>query len=258
MESTATDQPPRYGRKRADWDAARAKLSPEAREQLRARMLAAIPSWYSPTAHMLGPSLLGITLVTLAVVFFVHDLRAWQFSAIPFLFVLSNAVEWRAHKHALHRRTPGLEPLYDRHTPIHHRLYITNDMAVRDRREYRIVLMPAFAILVVAGTQIPIVALLALLAGRNFAVIAFATSMGYVVLYEWLHLAYHMAPDSWIGRRKLIQVLRRHHATHHAPELMQKWNMNVSIPLWDWVRRTTYRGDESTFTESATTSSTTH
>jgi len=241
MESIELEQPPRYGRKRADWDAARAKLSPEAREQLRARMLAAIPSWYSPTAHMLGPSLLGITLVTLAMVFFVHDLRAWQFSAIPLLFVLSNAVEWRAHKHALHRRTPGLEPLYDRHTPIHHRLYITNDMAVRDRREYRIVLMPAFAILVVAGTQIPIVALLALVAGRNFAVLAFATSMGYVVLYEWLHLSYHLPPHSWIGRRKLIQVLRRHHATHHAPELMQKWNMNVSIPLWDWVRGTTYR-----------------
>ena len=123
-------------------------------------MLARIPRWYSPTAHMLVPSLLGITLVTLAVHFFVHDLQLWQFSAIPILFVLSNAVEWRAHKNALHRRTPGLEPLYDRHTPIHHRLYITSDMAVRNRREYRIVLLPAFAIFVIAATQIPIVALL--------------------------------------------------------------------------------------------------
>jgi hypothetical protein len=241
MESIATDQPPRYGRKRADWDAARAKLSPKARELLRARMLAAIPSWYSPTAHMLVPSLLAVTLVTLAVVFFVHDLRVWQFSAIPLLFVMSNAVEWRAHKHVLHRRTPGLEPLYDRHTPIHHRLYITNDMAVRDRREFRIVLLPAFAILVIAATQIPIVAALALIAGRNFAVLAFATSMGYVLLYEWLHLSYHLPADSFIGRRKIIQILRRHHATHHSPDLMQKWNMNVSIPLWDWVRGTNYR-----------------
>ena len=243
MNPIETDRPPRYGRKRAEWDAARAKLSPEKREQLRAEMLSKIPSWYSPTAHALVPSLIGLALVALGVHFFVHDVRLWQFSAIPLLFVMSNAVEWRAHKNALHRRTPGLEPLYDRHTPIHHRLYITNDMAVRDRREYRIVLMPAFAIVVVACTQIPIVALLALALGRNFAVIAFATSMGYVVLYEWLHLSYHMPPDSFVGRRKIIQVLRRHHATHHAPELMQKWNMNVSIPLWDWVRGTIYRDE---------------
>ena len=29
---------------------------------------------------------------------------------------------------------------------------------------------------------------------------------------------------------------------NHAPELMQNWNFNVTIPLWDWVRRTIYRG----------------
>ena len=85
-----------------------------------------------------------------------------------------------------------------------------------------------------------IVALLALVAGRNFAVLAFATSMGYVLLYEWLHLSYHMPADSFIGRLEIIQILRRHHATHHAPELMQKWNFNVTVPLWDFLLRTHY------------------
>jgi hypothetical protein len=210
------------------------------REELRARCVAQIPRWYSPTAHVCVPTLLGATIIALAVHYFVHDLHAWQLMAIPLLFVMSNASEWRAHKDALHRRQKWLAPLYDRHTPVHHRLYVRSDMAIRDRREYRFVLIQSFAIPVIAATLIPIVALLALVAGRNFAVLAFATSIGYVLVYEWLHLSYHLPPDSFVGRRRIIQVLRRHHETHHAPELMQEWNLNVSIPLWDWVRGTIY------------------
>jgi len=42
---------------------------------------------------------------------------------------------------------------------------------------------------------------------------------------------------------------------HHAPELMQKWNFNVTIPLWDWVRRTIRRDQDEAVTESVATSS---
>jgi sterol desaturase/sphingolipid hydroxylase (fatty acid hydroxylase superfamily) len=66
--------------------------------------------------------------------------------------------------------------------------------------------------------------------------------MLYVVSYEWLHLAYHLPADSFIGRRWLIARLRRHHALHHDPRLMQKWNFNVTFPIWDRVRGTVYRG----------------
>ena len=65
--------------------------------------------------------------------------------------------------------------------------------------------------------------------------------MGYVVSYEWLHLSYHLPPESFIGRLWLVRVLKKHHATHHDPQLMQKWNFNVTIPLWDLVRGTIYR-----------------
>jgi len=33
-------------------------------------------------------------------------------------------------------------------------------------------------------------------------------------------------------------VLREHHRRHHHPALMQKWNFNVTVPLFDWVHRT--------------------
>ena len=68
-----------------------------------------------------------------------------------------------------------------------------------------------------------------------------ATFAMYVVTYEWLHLAYHLPPDGPIGRLAPVRWLRRHHAAHHRPALMQKWNFNITLPLWDWLRGTIYR-----------------
>jgi len=70
-------------------------------------------------------------------------------------------------------------------------------------------------------------------------------TMFYVISYEWMHLSYHLPRNSFVGRRWIVRLLRRHHATHHHPPLMQAWNFNVTIPLWDLVRRTIYKGPES-------------
>jgi len=64
-----------------------------------------------------------------------------------------------------------------------------------------------------------------------------------VLSYEWLHLSYHLPPESRVGRLRPIRALCRHHALHHDPRLMQRWNFNVTVPFWDWVMRTTYKGD---------------
>jgi hypothetical protein len=146
--------------------------------------------------------------------------------------------------------------LYDRHTPEHHMVFVTDDMSIRSWREFHLVLIPAYGIVAAAVGALPFPALLWLGFGlRNPALLFMASTMVYVVMYEWLHLSYHLPADSFIGRLALIQRLRRHHAVHHAPELMQKWNFNVTIPLWDWIRGTIYRSDEATVTESASTSS---
>ena len=137
-------------------------------------------------------------------------------------------------------------------------IFVTDDMAIRSSREFYLVLIPAYGIIAAGVGALPIPATLWLAFGlRNAALLFMVVTMGYVVAYEWLHLSYHAPADSFVGRMRIIQRLRRHHAVHHAPELMQKWNFNVTIPLWDWMRRTIYRGDEDVVTESATTSSTT-
>jgi sterol desaturase/sphingolipid hydroxylase (fatty acid hydroxylase superfamily) len=161
---------------------------------------------------------------------------------VPAQLVLLNAGEWLIHRDLLHRRTPPLQVLYDRHTPQHHMVFVDDDMSMRGVREFRLVLIPAYGILAALAGSLPIPAAIWLLAGqRNLALLFVAVTMAYVVAYEWLHLSYHLPPDSFVGRLALVRWLRRHHATHHAPELMQKWNFNVTIPLWDLVRRTIYR-----------------
>jgi sterol desaturase/sphingolipid hydroxylase (fatty acid hydroxylase superfamily) len=136
--------------------------------------------------------------------------------------------------------------LYDRHTPQHHMIFVTEDMTMRSTREFRLVLIPFYGILAAGVGALPIPLALWLGLGRpNVALLFMATTMGYVVLYEWMHLAYHAPAASFVGRQAWLQRLRRHHALHHAPERMQRWNFNVTIPLWDWLLGTSVRdGDQ--------------
>jgi hypothetical protein len=201
-----------------------------------------VPPGYSPWFHLGFTSLAGLGLIVAAGLLLRH-VRPLELLTIPVVFVLSNMTEWRAHRDWLHKRTWPMQVLYDRHTPEHHVIFPKEDMAIRSSREFRLVLIPAYGILVVfLGGALPITAVLWLLHQRNVAMLYVITSMAYVVSYEWLHLSYHLPPTTFIGRMKLIGVLRRHHATHHDPSLMQKWNFNVTLPLWDWIRGTIYKG----------------
>ncbi len=213
-------------------------LPPERREALRAELLAATPRWYVPSVHMLAPSAVGLVMIVVALSLIEH-LTAWQLLTVPVVYVFANANEWTIHRMALHRRNPLAPVLYDQHTPKHHMLYVTDDMAVRDRREYRLVLIPAYGLFLIFATTLPITAAIWWLGSRNVACLYAATAIAYTVSYEWLHLSYHLPHDHPVGRSRLIQKLRRHHAIHHDPRLMQHWNLNVTVPLWDTVMRTT-------------------
>jgi sterol desaturase/sphingolipid hydroxylase (fatty acid hydroxylase superfamily) len=123
-------------------------------------------------------------------------------------------------------------------------VFITDDMAIRSRREYRLVLIPAYGILLVFLATLPLFALLLALGQRNLAGVFLAVSMLYVAGYEWLHLSFHMPPESFVARLRIVRLLRSTHAIHHDPRLMQRYNFNVTLPLWDMVRGTWVRSRE--------------
>jgi hypothetical protein len=209
------------------------------REQVRRQALA-WTGWYSPLGHLAVTSISGLVPMALGVVLVARSggLRWWHLAFAAGVFVLNNATEWRAHRDMLHRRFRPFGVLYDRHTPIHHAIFVTDDMAMRERREFRLVLMPAYGLFAVFLAVLPFLLLLWWLGQPTLAGLFMIVCMGYVVTYEWLHLAYHLPSESFFGRRWLVRVLRRQHAIHHDPTLMQRWNFNVTLPLWDWVRGT--------------------
>jgi hypothetical protein len=215
------------------------KVTPEMKATAREKALAELSPRYNHWVHLAIPSLTACAVVAVCLAF-VRHLNLLDLIAVPITFVLLNAGEWRIHRDLLHRRIKPFQLLYDRHTPVHHVIYTTDDMSLKSRREFYLVLMPPFAIIGAFLAAAPAPAALWLLGFHNVALLTAATMMFYMVSYEWLHLSYHLPPDSFVGRMKIIRLLRRHHAMHHNPELMQRWNFNVSLPLWDWVRRTVY------------------
>ena len=207
------------------------------RAEFRAELLARIPRWYVPVAHLALPAGAGLAIAAFALSR-IEDLRVWQVALVPVFLAFGNAVEWHAHKGILHRRTRFLQLLYLRHTPQHHALYVSDAMAISSARELRFVLLPGYGILAILAATSPLVLLFFWVGQPNLAALWVASAVAYLLSYEWLHLSYHLPESSFIGRLPFIQVLRRHHQLHHAPHLMQRWNFNVTVPFWDHVRGT--------------------
>ncbi|MFT3766885.1 MAG: sterol desaturase family protein [Minicystis sp.] len=208
-------------------------------ERQRAAIVATIPGWYRPFFHFAIPALIGLGAM-LGSLFAIRDLRAIELLVVPATMVLAFGFEWRVHQLVLHRRMPLLGTLYERHELTHHVIYTYDDMAMRSGRELRLILMPAYAIVLVFFIDTPFALATARLLSRNAGCLFMATSMIFFLAYEWLHAAYHLPSDSVIGRLGVIAKLREHHRRHHDPRLMKHWNFNVTVPLFDWIHRTVW------------------
>ncbi len=220
-------------------------MTKAARSEIRADLMSRVPRWYSPWLHLAVPGLAGLAIIAFAVSR-VEAPRTWELALVPIFVLASNAIEWHAHRDLLHRRTWPLEELYVRHTPQHHAVFVADDMFIREWRELKLVLLPAWGVLAIFVAGSPIAVLFWLAGAPNVAALWIATTTAYVLMYEWLHLAYHLPADGPIGRLRVTRWLRRHHQRHHAPQLMQRWNFNVTIPVWDHLRGTVWRAGNET------------
>lgn len=207
------------------------------RAALRAGVLAAAPRWYSPRAHLALTTLLGAGPMAAGIAL-LDGVRAWELLFAAAFFVVCCHAEWWAHRRILHVRVPGLGKLFDEHTPEHHVIFLTDDMAIRDLGEARLVLIPSSGIVAILAAISPLPIAIWLAGYPNAAALALVIAAGYVLAYEWIHLAAHLPAASRIGRLPLVRFLRRHHAIHHHPHRMQRCNFNVACPLMDLVRGT--------------------
>jgi hypothetical protein len=213
-----------------------------AREAGRARLRARTKASYNPWLQLAASVSFGLAPVLLALLF----VRAptWkELLTVPITWLAANGLEWRAHKDLLHRRVWPLHTLYDRHTPEHHVVFGYDDMAIRSAREMKLVLLPAVGVLGIVLAVAPAALAVAHFFGENAGWLMVGASGAYVLSYELSHLAYHLPENSPLGRLALVRVLREQHRRHHHPRLMQKWNFNVTVPLFDWLHRTTVPED---------------
>jgi hypothetical protein len=206
-------------------------------EDLRAQLVSRVSPRYNPYAHVAIPLVLGFAVIAGAVAC-IRALAPLELVTVPLIFLISNAVEWQVHRDLLHKRVRIAPMLYDQHTSEHHVIFPIEHFAVRNPREWRWVLIPPYGILFVAAINAPLTAAIAYCGYPNIAALFIASTVGYVLLYEGLHLSFHLPEDRGIGAWTLIRILRRHHAIHHDPQLMQRCNFNITVPLWDLVRGT--------------------
>ena len=208
-------------------------------ERHRRAIVERVPGWYRPLPHLALPSLVGLAALVFAVTQ-IHALRAIELLTIPVTVLVAFGFEWRVHKSVLHRRVPGLGVIYDRHELQHHVVFTSEDMPFRRPQELQLILMPAYAVLLIALINAPLAYLASRFVAPNVGYIYLVTSMGFFLTYEWMHLAYHLPPSHPVGRIPLVARLREHHRRHHDPRLMRAWNFNVTVPVFDVVHGTTW------------------
>ena len=209
-----------------------------ARSELRQELVSRIPTGYSPLFHLAVPTLLGLVVVG-GSLSLLREINAWQLALVPVFLVAGNAIEWHAHRGLLHRHVRFAGRLYRAHAQ-HHRVFASEDMALRDRRELRLVLLPWEAYQLILAVALPITIALAAAGQPNLAALWIASAVAYVLAYEWAHLVCHLPLGKAAWRIPFLAALRRHHAMHHAPQL-HRFNLNVTVPLWDLVRGTLWQ-----------------
>ena len=78
-------------------------------------------------------------------------------------------------------------------------------------------------------------ALLLLIFDENTARVFYASAIAGYLLYEIMHLSYHLPNNSFVEKVPGWRQLRRLHLLHHRRELMTRGNFNLTLPLFDWL-----------------------
>lgn len=199
---------------------------------------------YSGWAHLACTSVGSLAAIA-ACIGLVQDVALVEWSVLPATFLFANWVEYVAHRGPMHRlrRVPGLDLLYRRHTMQHHHFYTHDAMTCESTRDFKMILFPPFiVVLLFGGVALPVAYLLYLATTSNAALLFVATIMAYYLSYELLHLAYHLPPDSRVGRLPGMARLRAHHTAHHDLGLMSRCNFNITFPICDRLYGTLHSG----------------
>ena len=202
-----------------------------------------IGRWYNGVAHLSFVYLGSLTVIGLAALFVSRPISAGEWSVFFGTFLVANFVEYFGHRIPMHNRIlMGI--MFHRHTGEHHQFFTEECMTCRSTRDYKIVLFPPVMLFVYLGVvAAPIGTAFYFFYNLNAAMLCVIMAMLYFLQYETLHFCYHLDEDAWAARLPVIRQLREHHRIHHAQQLMNSYNFNITWPIADFVFGTIFRGE---------------
>lgn len=203
-------------------------------DQQRDRLAPDIPRHYHPVGYFAASNAVAIIAIVGALAQLQH-VRLWEWLIVPAAFMVANWVEFCVHRGPMHHLRRPWEMLFERHTRQHHVYFDERQMSTRNPREYYWVFFPWWAVGLVIGTAGLLALPLWFFASPNLGLLFFAVAVAYYLAYEWLHLSYHLPPQSFVGRLSIVRRLRRLHTMHHDTTLMTTQNFNITFPICDWL-----------------------
>lgn len=200
--------------------------------------------------HYSGPMHLATTvsvsiLIAVLCAMMLENVSPLEWLTIPLTFLYANLSEYLGHRGPMHRKTRFLGAIFQRHSLEHHSFFTEEAASYDTTQDFKAVLFPPIMLLFFNGCfALPVGALLYFLVSPNVAFLFVLTAILYFLNYELLHFAYHMNPQTWVGRLPFMSRLRRHHLRHHNTQLMTSYNFNITYPICDYLFGTVYKNGD--------------
>jgi hypothetical protein len=199
----------------------------------RERYLATVSPRYSRNLHAGFVGCFGIFAIFMFLGS-VHHVRSLECLAIPVAIVVFNWGEYYVHKKFGHKKSVVGRLFYKRHTGDHHSFFSGSAMYFEQPRDWRVVLFPAWLIVLFVLGMVPVWWLLSRL-NANAAALFASTLLCSYLCYEFFHVCAHLPSEYRITRLPWIRHVRCLHAVHHRRDLMEQCNFNIVFPLMDWI-----------------------
>jgi hypothetical protein len=214
-------------------------------EAFRSRYRKDIHPLYNPWLHGAFVLLFGLLAITL---FWssVQQVQPLEWLAVPLTLLLFNMGVYVVHRHLGHHKSVCARVFYARHTGDHHSFFAPGHMALGTARDWRVILFPAWLIVLhTLLVVLPVWWLLGRVDSNVAGLVGGCLVLGYLA-YEVFHACEHLPPGNPLTRLPWIRQMRRLHELHHRRELMQERNFNIVLPLTDYLFGTLYWEPEPT------------
>lgn len=199
---------------------------------------------YSGRLHLAVTLVVTLSVIT-ASLWFLQEPTWLEWLTVPITFAYANLSEYLGHRGPMHNPTKLLALIYKRHAIEHHSFFTDTEDTIETPDDFKAVMFPPIMLLFFFGAfATPVAVLIYFILGLNVALLFAFTATGYFLIYEMLHLCYHLDKNSWPTKLPFVALLRRHHTVHHNRDLMARYNFNITFPICDALFGTTYKPNE--------------